>query len=68
MNITQTKAFIQDTEHYTNIAKEWMHTTRKQEIKNSIHRLEKLRGKDYVNKLVAKCNQKLKVAFYEKIA
>jgi hypothetical protein len=45
-----------------------MYTTRKQEIKNSIHRLEKIRGKDYVNKLVAKCNQKLKVAFYEKIA
>ena len=51
MNITQTNAFIQDVNHYTSIAKEWMYTTRKQEIKNSIYRLEKLRGKDYVNKL-----------------
>lgn len=66
MNITQTKIFNDDVKHYCNLAKEWMYTTRKQEIKNSIHRLEKIRGKDYVNKLISKCNQCLKVAFYEK--
>ena len=68
MDITKTSYFLQDVKHYTSIAQSWMYTTRKNEIKESIHRLERLRGKDYVNKLVAKCNQKLKIAFYEKIA
>lgn len=66
MNITQTSYFHDDCTHYTNLAKEWMYTTRKNEIRESIHRLERLRGRDYVNKLIAKCNQKLKVKFYEK--
>lgn len=66
MTITQTSYFKEDTKHYTNLAKEWMYTSRKNEIKNSIHRLESLRGRDYVNKLIAKCNQCLKVSFYEK--
>lgn len=68
MKITQTTFFINDCNHYTKLAKEWMYTTKKEDIKKSIYRLERLRGKDYVNLLVAKCNQKLKKSFYEKLA
>ena len=64
MNITQTSYFIDDTRHFTEIALEHMHTTRADEIKQSINRLERLRGKEYVKKLAAKCNQKLKCKFY----
>lgn len=64
MNFTQTHSFKMDVDHYTNIAKEWMYTTRKEEIQNTIFRVEKYRGRDYAKKLAAKCNQKLKVKFY----
>lgn len=68
MTIEQTRGFKMEVEHYTNLAKEWMYTTRKDEVKNSIYRMEKMRGREYTNKVIAKCNQKLKVKFYEKIA
>lgn len=68
MKITQTSYFIDDCRHYTKLAQEAMYTTKKDDIKKSIYRLERLRGKEYVNTLIAKCNQKLKCRFYEKIA
>ena len=64
MKITQTRAFIEDSEHYTRLAKDYMYTSRKEEIRQSIKRLERMRGAEYVRKLSAKCNQKLKVKFY----
>jgi len=64
MNITQTSYFREDVKHYTELAKEYMYTTRKEETRNSIKRLVSLRGADYVKKLSAKCNQCLKVKFY----
>ncbi len=64
MNITQTSFFHEDVKHYTQLAKDYMYTTRKEEIRNGIKRLTSLRGADYVKKLSAKCNQCLKVKFY----
>lgn len=64
MKATQTAYFMEDVKHYTRIATEWKNTTRADEIRQSIHRLEKLRGKDYVKALAGKCNQKLKLKFY----
>lgn len=64
MNITQTKYFKEDAEHYTKLAKDYMYTNRRDEIRMSILRLDHLRGKEYTDKLIAKCNQKLKMKFY----
>lgn len=64
MKITQTRYFFDDAEHYTRLAKDYMYTNKKEEIRESIKQLERLRGKEYVKKLSAKCNQKLKVKFY----
>ena len=64
MTITQTRYFAEDAEHYTNLAKDYMYTNRKEEIRQSIFRLEKMRGRQYVKKLAGKCNQKLKMKFY----
>lgn len=64
MKITQTSYFKEDAEHYTNIAKAWMYTGKREEVKESIKRLERLRGIEYVKALAAKCNQKLKLKFY----
>jgi hypothetical protein len=65
MTVYQTKFFRDDVEHYTNLALEYRYTTARDDIKQSIFRLEKLRGKEYVKKLAAKCNQKAKMKFYE---
>lgn len=64
MTFRQTGYFKDDVDHYTKIAQEWMYTTKSDEIKQSIHRLERLRGKEYVKALAGKCNQKLKTKFY----
>lgn len=65
MKITQTAYFKEDVDHYTQIAAEWKNTTKAEEIRQSIHRLEAIRGKAYIKALAGKCNQKLKVRFYE---
>jgi len=64
MTFRQTGYFKDDVEHYTKIAMEWRYTSRADEIRQSIHRLERLRGKEYVKTLAGKCNQKLKTKFY----
>jgi len=64
MKVTQTRFFKEDADHYTKIALDWMYTTRADEIRESIKRLETLRGREYVKALAAKCNQRLKVKFY----
>ena len=64
MTITQTRCFKEDAEHYTDLAKKYMYTSMKQEIAESILKLEHLRGRDYVKALAAKCNQKLRKKFY----
>ena len=66
MKIEQTSYFKDDLKHYIRLAQEYMHTTRKDEIKASIYRLDRLRNADYTNKLAAKCNQDLHVKFYER--
>lgn len=64
MTFRQTTYFKEDVNHYTAIAREWMYTTRKEEVRQSIQRLEHIRGKEYVKALSGKCNQILKVKFY----
>ena len=64
MTITQTKYYREDAEHYTRLAAEYMYTNRADEIRQSINRLETLRGPAYIKALKAKCNQKLKRKFY----
>ena len=41
-----------------------MYTTAKEETRLAILKLDRVRGKDYTDKLMAKCNQKLKTKFY----
>lgn len=64
MNFTQTSYFHEDVKHYTRLAKDYMYTTRKEEIRDSIKRVALFRGSEYAKKLSAKCNQCLKVKFY----
>lgn len=65
MTIYQTHIFTDDVEHYTKLALEYRYTSAREDIQKSIFRLEPLRGKEYVKKLAAKCNQKIKDKFYE---
>lgn len=65
MKITQTSYFMDDVKHYTQLAQDTMYTTARDATKANIYRLEKLRGKAYIKALAGKCNQKLKVRFYE---
>lgn len=64
MNITQTRFFKEDCDHYTKLALDYMYSSNREEIANSIKRLEHLRGRDYVKALAAKCNQRAKKKFY----
>ena len=64
MTLTQTRYFQEDAEHYTQIARAYMYTSRREEIAHSIFKLEPLRGRQYVKTLAAKCNQRLKTRFY----
>lgn len=64
MKIEQTAYFKDDANHYTKLATEYQHTTRRDDIRRSLYKLERLRGREYVDKLASKCNQRAKARFY----
>lgn len=66
MKVEQTQYFKEDVEHFTKLAKEWMYTTNKEKIRASILKLDGLRNSSYTDKVIAKCNQKLHMKFYER--
>lgn len=68
MNITQTRFFKEDAEHYTRLALAYQYTNKAEEIRAALYKLDRLRGKDYSDKLAAKCNQKAKTRFYYRTA
>ena len=68
MKITQTRFFKEDADHYTRLALSWMYTTKAEETRAALYRLDRLRGKEYSDTLAAKCNQKLKARFYYRTA
>ena len=68
MKITQTAFFKDDAEHYTKLALDWMHTTKAEEIRAALYRLDRMRGRSYTDALDTKCNQKLKARFYYRTA
>lgn len=64
MNITQTSYFLDDLKHYTKLINDYKYSSNRDDIRRSLYRLEKLRGREYCDKLAAKANQKAKYKFY----
>ena len=58
--IEDTEYFQDDVKHYTNVALEWMFTTAKDDIKQKFYKLDRLRGKDYADKVAKACNKQIK--------
>lgn len=64
MTITQTSYFLEDVKHYTQLAIDYRHTSRRDDIRRALYRLDNLRGREYSDKVAAKANQKAKHKFY----
>lgn len=64
MRIDQTGFFNDDIKHYYKLAKDHLYTSRKDDIRKSLYKLETVRGAAYCDKLAAKINQKLKKRYY----
>ena len=58
--VEDTSYFKDDVKHYVDVALEWMFTTKKDEIKQKFYKLDRLRGKDYSDKVAKACNKQIK--------